>query len=156
MAQDYIMRLVEQVTRMLAAILAHRKAGRDAEAALEIEANCRRTIGLPLALVRRSSPEALAELLQQAGGLRHARAVMLAELLLQDADLRTAANRPADALCSRVHAFCLLTDSIGVLSREESALYHPRLEVLARELEAFSDEPYIQQKLHAYRAKAAA
>ncbi|MBI5687208.1 MAG: hypothetical protein HZC54_19215 [Verrucomicrobia bacterium] len=153
MAQDYIMRLVEQIGRMLAAIIAHRKAGRDAEAALEIEANCRQAIGLPLEIVRRSSPEALWELLQQGGGLRYPRAVMLAELLLQDAELSKSANRPADTICSQLQAFCLLTESIGVLSHDEAAFYRPRLEALANELEASSSDPYLQQKLHAYRTQ---
>ena len=85
MSQDYMIRLVEQVGRMLAAMIAHQKAGRDAEAGLQIEASCRQSSGLPMEAVRRSSPEALWELVQQGGGLRYPRAVMLAEWLLLDA-----------------------------------------------------------------------
>lgn len=147
------MRLIEQISRMLAAIIAHKQAGRDTEAAAEIEVSCRQTIGLPLESVRRSSPESLWELLQQGGGLRYSRAVTLAELLLQDAELSKTANRPDDAILSQLQAFCLLTESIGALSRAEAAIYRPRLEALANELEASSSDPYLQQKLHAYRTQ---
>lgn len=153
MAQDYVMRLIEQVSRMLAAIIAYKQAGRDAEAALEIDLSCRQTIGLPLESVRRSSPEYLWEFLQQGGGLRYSRAVMLAELFLQDAELSKIGNRPDDAILSQRHAFCLLAESIGVLSRDEAAIYRPKLEALANELEASSSDTYLQQKLQAYRTQ---
>jgi len=46
MSQDYILRLIEQVTQMLASILALRRTGRDAEAAKEVEAVCLQSVGL--------------------------------------------------------------------------------------------------------------
>ena len=147
------MRMVEQISRMLAGICAHRNAGRDLEAAHEIDVHCRQTIGLPLELVRRSSPEALWELLQQSGGLSYPRAIMLAELLLHDAELSKTATRTADATLSQLHAYCLLAESISVLSSDDVAIYGPRLEALAIELESLSRDPYVQQKLHAYRTK---
>ena len=100
MSQDYILRVIEQVTQMLAAILALRKAGRNAEAAKEIEAVCLQTVGLPLNLVNRSSPETILQLLESGGGTRHVRAVMLAELLLQDAELSEVAAKGGEAAIS--------------------------------------------------------
>jgi hypothetical protein len=152
--RDYIMRLIEQAAQMLAAIIAYRRAGRVAEAALEIETKCRQTVGLPLDMVRRSSPESLWELLGQGGGLRYPRAVMLAELLLQEAELARGANRATDMIRNQLQAFCLLHECIPVLSYDEAAVYRPRLEALARELEGSSsggETGYIQQKLRAYR-----
>jgi hypothetical protein len=155
MAQDYLMRLIEQAAQMLAAIIAHRKAGRVAEAALEIEAKCSQTVGLPLDTVRRLSPEALSELLGQAGGLRYPRGVMLAELLLQDAELARSTNRAADIIRNQLQAFCLLAECAPVLAQVEAAIYRPRLEALARELERspFGSEAYIQEKIRAYRVR---
>lgn len=150
MAQDYIMRLVEQIGRMLSAILAHQKAGRDQEAALEIEATCLQTTGLPFDLVQRSSPEALWDLLSQSGAARYTRAIMLAELLLQDAILCKKNGRPAEALRSQLQAFCLLADSPPVLSPDEAALYRPKVDALAAELASASSDPYLQGKLAAY------
>jgi hypothetical protein len=130
MPQDYILRLIEQVTRMLASILALRKAGRDAEAAKEIEVVCLETVGLPFNLVRRSSPETLLQLLASGGGTQHVRAVMLAELLLQDAELSDAAGKRRDATISRAQAHSLLAHSIDFLSPDEQAVYRAKLEAL--------------------------
>lgn len=147
------MRMIEQVSPMLAAIISPRRAGRPEVAVRELEALCLQTVGLPMTTVRRSPPEALMENLAQSGGARYARAVLLAELLLQDAGLNQAANRPAEALFSQLQAFCLLAQSMDALTRAEAAQYQPRLEALATELEAVSDDPYLQDKIHAYRAR---
>ena len=157
MAQDYLLRLIEQAAQMLAAIIAHRKAGRVTEAALEIEAKCSQTVGLPLETVRRLSPEALWEILGQGGGLRYPRGVLLAELLLQDAELARTTNRAADTIRDQVQAFCLLAECVPVLAQDEAAIYRPRLEALGRELEEspFGSEGYVQEKLRAYRLREA-
>lgn len=124
------MRLIEQVSRMLAAIVARKNAGQHAEAAVEIDKSCRETLGWPLELVRFSTPEALWDFLQQGGGLCYGRAVLLAELLLQDAELRKAAGHEAEALRSQVRARFLLEKSVDSLSREEGAIYRAKLEAL--------------------------
>jgi len=116
---------------MLAAILALRKAGRDAEAAKKVEAFCLQTVGLPLNLVKRSSPETIMQLLESGGGTQHVRATMLAELLLQDAELSNAAGKDREAMISRAQAHSLLTYSIDSLSPDEQAVYRPKLEVIA-------------------------
>lgn len=156
MRRDFILRLAEQVARMLATILAHRQAGRTAEAEAELESSCQRHVGLPFSMVRRSSPEVLSGLLQQSGGLRHARAILLAELLLLDAELSEAAHRPGDALRSQLQAFCLLVESLPALKPDEAAHYRPKLDGLARKLASSGDDPYIQQKLQGYQPQPAA
>ncbi len=146
------MRLIEQAARMLAAIIAHRMAGRDAEAVVEIEKQSLQTVGLPMEIVRRSSPEGLWEILGQGGGLRYSRAVMLAELLLQDAEIARKEKRLEDMTRNQLQAFCLLSECLPVLSHEEAAVYRPKVEALAREVEALSgSEPYVQRRLRAYR-----
>jgi hypothetical protein len=131
MSQDYILRLIEQVARMLASVLALRKARRDAEAAKEIEAVCLQSVGLPFDLVKRSSPETLLELLASGGGTQHIRAVMLAELLVQDAELNDASGKGLEAAISRAQAHSLLAHSIDSLSPDEQAIYRPKLDALA-------------------------
>jgi BMFP domain-containing protein YqiC len=71
MAQDYILRLIEQVGQMLAEISRLRKA----EIPQRIRAICQQTIGLSLDLVKRSSPEMILKLLESGGGTHYARAV---------------------------------------------------------------------------------
>ncbi|SRR5712691_5899628 len=134
MSQDYILRVIEQVTQMLAAILALRKAGRNAEAAKEIEAVCLQTVGLPLNLVNRSSPETILQLLESGGGTQHVRVVMLAELLLQHAELSDAAGKNREAMISRAQAHSLLARNIDSLSPDEQAVYRPKLEAIAERL----------------------
>jgi hypothetical protein len=126
MAQDYILRLIEQVAQMLAEISRHRRAEKPAR----ISAICQREIGLPLDLVKRSSPETILQLLKSGGATRHVRAVMLAELLLQDADLSEAAGKSQEAMVSRAQAKVLLARNIDNLAPDEQAAYRSKLEEL--------------------------
>ncbi len=151
MVRDYVMRLVEQVAKMLASFVAKREAGRLDEARQELDAICQEHLGLTLDFVKRNSPEAIAQILAAAGGVRHARAVLLSELLTHDADLSSDAGRVAEATVARLHAFCLLADSMEMLSREEQATYRPKLERLAESLSALSGDPYVQSKLQRHR-----
>lgn len=153
MAQDYIMRLLQQVAAMLATIMAQRRSGQLEEASHEVEAACLRTVGLPLCRVKQISPEELASHLEMAGGLRHMRAVMLAELLLQDAEILETRRESHEALASYIHAFCLLCDSIEVLSNEERAAYELKLKMLAEKLDHLPANPYTTRKLFEYRKR---
>ena len=147
MIRDYVMRLIEQVAAMLAGFFAKRDAGQLDEARAELDAVCQQQLGLTLDFVKRSSPEAVADVLSAAGGLRHARAVLLSELLTHDAGLSTRAGRAAEASVAQLHAFCLLADSIGLLTNEEQATYRPKLEALAESLRPLSGDPYVRGKL---------
>jgi len=149
MAQDYFMRMLEESSRMLEAVLIQRKAGRNYDAVHELERACELRIGLPLSVVKGSSPEALSELMQRSGD-RYTLSVLLAELLLQDAELNKLAGRSADAIRSQLQAFCLLGESIDVLSPVDQAAYRPKLEALAHELGAISNDPYLEEKLRKY------
>jgi hypothetical protein len=130
MAQDYLLRLIEQVSQMIAEILALRKIGRISDAAEQIEAMCQQNIGLPLDLVKRSAPETILQLLESGGGTQHIRAVMLAELLLQDAELNDAAGKNREATISRAQARVLLARNIDRLSPDDQTAYRRKLEAL--------------------------
>jgi hypothetical protein len=131
MPEDWILRLIEQVSLMLAE-LSRLKSG---ERASRISALCLRETGLPFDFVKHSSPKAILQLLESGGGTQHARAVLLAELLLQDADVNDAAGKNREAMISRAQAQALLAHSIGQLSPEEQAIYRPKLEALTKKLE---------------------
>lgn len=144
---DYIRRLIEQVAQMLAAIMGHRNAGRNEAAQQEIEKSCLQTAGLPLELVRQASPEALRAFLQTGGAQRHIRDMLLAELLLQDAELSESAGRDADALRCREHAFCLIMDALPLLTADDSAVYQSKLGALAPLVGGSTSDPYVWQRL---------
>ena len=129
MPQDYILRLIEQVAQMIAEICRLRAAEKPAR----LNAICLRETGLPLELVKRSSPETILELLKSGGGTQYARAVILAELLLQDAEASDLAGRNREAIISRAQARALLGSSIDYLSNEEQAVYRPKLQGLTNE-----------------------
>jgi hypothetical protein len=130
MPQDYFLRLIEQIAQMLAAIVASRKAGRNGEAVEQIAAACQNNIGIPLEIVRRSSPETLLQLLEPGGALRHVRAVMLAELLMQDSEIREDEGRSREALIARAQAHALLSDVLPHLPPKEQFIYRKKMEVL--------------------------
>jgi len=130
MPQDYILRLIEEVALMLAE-LARLKSG---EKPARISALCLRETGLPLDFVKHSAPDTILRLLETGGGTQYARAVLLAELLLQDADVSESAGKNREAIISRAQAATLLEDSIDQLSPDEQAVYRPKLDALRFDL----------------------
>ena len=130
MPEDWILRLIEQVSLMLAE-LSRLKSG---ERPARISALCLREIGLPLDFVKHSSPGTILQLLESGGATQYARAVLLAELLLQDADVSDAAGKNREAAISRAQAQALLDHSIDNLSPEEQANYRPKLDALTNQL----------------------
>jgi hypothetical protein len=151
---DYLLRVIEQTSLMLASIVLKRSAGRNDDARQDIERACANRVGLPFSLVRRSSPEALSQMIH-AGGSPHLRSVLLAELLMQEAEINQVTGDSVEAVRARVQAFCLLAESIGVLSPEEQAVYRRKLDELARELSPLGDDPYLRGKLDNYRRQLA-
>jgi hypothetical protein len=130
MPQDYILRLIEEVALMLAE-LARLKSG---EKPARISALCLRETGLPLDFVKHSAPDTILRLLETGGGTQYARAVLLAELLLQDADVSESAGKNREAIISRAQAATLLEHSIDHLSPDEQAVYRPKLDALRFDL----------------------
>lgn len=130
MAQDYILRLIEQIGIMLAELARLKTAERPAH----ISALSLRETGLPFDVVKHSSPETILQLLESGGGTQYARAILLAELLLQDADLSETAGKIREAIISRAQAQALLAHSIDQLSPEEQLVYRPKLDALTVEL----------------------
>ena len=145
------MRLIEQIAAALAGIIARRRGGQNAEARLEIETTCLQTCGLPIETVKNLPPDALAAQLRTSGANRTPRAVMLAELLIQDAEIFEEQGAPHQALPGFLQAFCLLFDSIEVLSTEEQAIYRPKLATLAARLGYLPPNPYVTEKLRLFQ-----
>jgi hypothetical protein len=153
MPRDYLLRLVEQIAKMLASLIARRKAGEHEEAKRDLEALCLEHIGLSLDFVKRASPEALEQALASGGALQHTRAIALAELLIQDAEMCDETGQSGHGWISRLHAFCLLDDHFDLLSREEQPTYREKLDQLARSLEPLRRDPYVNGKLQHYETK---
>jgi hypothetical protein len=151
MTQDYIMRLVLQIAAALAGIVAKQKAGDFLGAKAELNLQVQQAIGLNISEVRRLAPEAIAQLLESSGALRQSRAVVLAELLLKDAEMTEGDDSQATA--DYLHAFCLLADTFSTLDADDQATYRPRLQSLAEQLRGFQTHPYIRERLRHYEDK---
>jgi hypothetical protein len=115
---------------MLEEIMRLRKEGRAGEAVDRLETICLDLIGLPLETVRHSSPETMLQVLESGGATKYVRAVMLAELLLQDAELSETKARVREAVIRRAQARALLAASVDHLAAEDQASYRPKLEAL--------------------------
>jgi hypothetical protein len=144
------MRMIEQIAAMLASIMGKRAAGKVVEAETELESAVIALVGLPFSKLKELSPEALRDRLNQSGGLRELRAIKLAELLLLDAQWQK--GGASDVLPNKVHAFCLLADSLSALSSEEESFFRKKLEAIAQDLGELRKHPYIRERLHALNA----
>jgi hypothetical protein len=150
------MRLVEQVVAVLARIEEQRQAGRNEEARQELRVLCLEHTGMSLDSIQRSSPEALAESLSAVGALRPMRSMLLAELLIHEAQLSGEAKGAGGWIVCRLHAFCLIVDCIGLLRADEQEPYRKRLDDLAQTLVPMRSDPYIRSKLEIYESIRAA
>jgi hypothetical protein len=134
MPEDYMKRMIEQAGSVIAALIFKQRGAELAEASENIESTCLNTIGLTLEAVKRMSPEALADHLAMSGANRIPRSVLLAELLLQEAESAGTPDQRQQTLACQVHAFYLLRDSMEFLSTDEQAIYRPKLAKLASRL----------------------
>src|SRR5688572_33335960 len=108
MARDYILRLIEQIATMVAALLNRRQAGEIIEAREDLENHCVRTIGFTLSEIKLLAPEEVARILEKSGAMRITRALMVAELLMLDAQWHEEDRSTEDRMPNYVHAFCLI------------------------------------------------
>jgi len=139
MAQDLLLRMIQQVGAMLAGIIAKRKAGDLDGAEAELQERSLQAVGLPLFVLRHSPPEAVQELLDTSGARRPERGVLLAELLIQDGELAEARGNPPEALGSYRLASRLLVDALGVLSVDDERHYREKLFALTVKLRDLGD-----------------
>lgn len=128
---DYLMRLINQIAAAIAGIIAKRSKGEIAEAVEEIERTCLEQVGLPLIVFKQSTPDAVAELLANAGALRVPRSLLLAELLVQDALIAESVGNPVAAALGYTHAERLLRDSLPSLGPDDEKACLEKLDMIA-------------------------
>jgi hypothetical protein len=146
MARDYILRLIEQMATMLAALINRRRAGQIIEAREDLENTCVRTVGFTLSEIKTLAPEEVAKILSNAGALRVSKSLMLAELLLLDAQWHEEDRSSEERMPNYVHAFCLLADSIDSLSSDEAAPFRAKMLLAAEKLGELREHPYIAER----------
>jgi hypothetical protein len=156
MARDYILRLIEQIATMIAALMSRRKAGEIIQAREDLENHCVRTIGFTLSEIKSLSPEEVAGILEKSGALRITRALMVAELLMLDAQWHEEDRLAEDRMPNYVHAFCLIADSLETLRAEEQTVFRAKLGTLAEKLGPLREHPYIAERISKFAADSTA
>jgi hypothetical protein len=154
MQRDYIMRMIEQAIAGLIAIVIKAESGQFQQAKQDFDQICRDTIGLDLEKVKSLTPDAVAILLKDSGSLRFTRSIILAAILLHEADVLERSPHTPFPLANFVHAFCLISDSIEVLSYEDEALYRVKLDYLADRLQAFREMPQLSERFSRFYGSA--
>jgi hypothetical protein len=153
-ARDYILRMIEQLATMIAAMINRRKAGEVIQAREDLENTCIRTIGFTLSEIKNLAPEEVAKILDRSGAMRVTRALIVSELLRLDAEWHEE-DRTADELTPNyVHAFCLVADSLDLLSSDEQPHFRARLATYAEKLGDLRNHPYISERLAKFEAPA--
>lgn len=137
--------MVDQIAALLEEIDQRQRSGDNSGAKAELNSRCEEVLGLDISQIQRMSPEAVADLLNTAGGLRQPRSIMLASLLLKDAEIDAA--DAVRVMIDRVHAFCLLADNVDQLDVDDQKAYQPKLREVANQLSDFREHPYIGEKL---------
>src|SRR5438105_7229420 len=150
MARDYFLRMIDQIAAVIEEINERQRSGDNSGAKAELNSQSRQAVGLDISQIQRMSPEAVAQLLETAGGLRQGRAILIAELLLKDAEMHH--EDVSRATIDYVHAFCLLADVIDMLDAEDQATYRPKLHALASRLKDMQAHPYIREKLRQHES----
>jgi hypothetical protein len=135
--------MVERIQREIAIKL---KEEGVAAAGEEIEKACSRLCGVPFALIRHYPSETLLELMRR-GANAEERCLVLAELLMQYAELCQGEGRIADAAGGNLQAHGLISASLGILKPEQQAAYRDKLKVLVEKLAPFADDPYVRRQL---------
>jgi hypothetical protein len=147
MARDYILRLIEQIATMVAALLNRRRAGEIIEAREDLENHCVRTIGFTLSEIKSLAPEEVARILEKSGAMSVTRALMVAELLILDAQWHEEDRSAVDRMPNYVHAFCLIADSLETLSSDEQTVFRAKLGTLAEKLGELREHPYVAERI---------
>jgi hypothetical protein len=129
-----VLRMMDLIAQMLAELVALRRTAGSVETRRRIAAMCLEGTGLPFDFVKKSAPAEILKLLKSGGAVYHIRAVLIAELLLQDAELNDTSGSKREAQIERAQAYILLSDSVDLLSSEEQASYQPKIKALAERL----------------------
>lgn len=147
MARDYVLRLIEQLATLLAALINRRKAGEIIQAREDLENATVRAVGFTLSEIKLLAPEEVSRIVDRAGALRTIRALTLAELLLLDARWREEDGGDSSQLTPNyVHAFCLIADALDTLASEDREHFKARLLATAEKLGELREHPYIAER----------
>ena len=148
--RDYILRLVEQLAKTLGALVVLKKAKRFDEAELTVSEAARNLVGLDVPTLHALPLDQIVTLFSPGGSLDAGKCLVVAEILEEDADVKTLKGDEAGAYRSRIRALGLLLEVSGREGLDrmpEPARYRAKIERLTRALSENAPVPAIQKRL---------
>lgn len=148
--RDFILRLVEQLSKTLGAVLALKKARRYDEAEVSVADAAKNLVGLDIATLLALPVEQIVTLFSPSGSLDAGKCIVVAELLHEHGEIRELQGDEETAYHARVRALCLLLEVSGRESLEripDSERYLRRITELTAALAAYPPVPVVQTKL---------
>jgi hypothetical protein len=148
--RDYILRLVEQLSKTLVSVLAFKKNQRYDDAEVAVAAAAKNLVGLDVKTLLALPVEQIVTLFSPGGSLDPGRCIVVAELLYEHAEIRTLKGDEETAYHARIRALCLLLEVSGRESLEripDSGRYLSRIETLTEALSEYPPVPAVQKKL---------
>lgn len=148
--RDYILRLVEQLSKTLGTVVSFKKAKQYDEAELALAEAAKNLVGLDVATLLALPVDHIVSLFSPGGSLDPGRCIVVAELLYEHAEIRKLKGDEETAYHARIRALCLLLEVSGRESLEripDADRYLQRIEALTEALSSYPPVMSVQEKL---------
>ena len=150
MHQDYILRMIQQLSGFVTGLLQLRKSGRTAEAIHQIEEAYGRFTGLSATLIHAISEDDLIQLLRARGGIDPDRAWALAELMREEALAYDELGNESEATPRLLKSLRLYLEVLDVIEEMPGLLNVDGLEDVAERVADLELSPPTRSKLVEY------
>lgn len=147
---DYILRMISQLAKVLAHIVQLREKGRDDDALREIDQSMQKLCGLNSQLVNSLSESSLIAALRGGASLDVGKCLVLAGLLKEEGDILTARDREDEAANRYLKSLSLYLEAMHDDARLHLPSYVERVQEVAAALEEFEIPVDIRTRLMAY------
>jgi tetratricopeptide (TPR) repeat protein len=148
--QDYILRMIQQLSGFVTGMLLLRRSGRSAEAIQQIEDAYGRFSGLSATLVHAISEDDLIQLLRARGGVDPDRAWALAELLREEALAYDELGNQAEAEPRYLKSLRLYLEVLDVIEEMPGVLNVDGLEAVVERVSDLDLTPSTRRRLVEY------
>jgi len=148
--RDYILRLVEQLSQTLGAVLTLKKARRFDEAELAISEAAKNLVGLDVKTLLALPVEQIVSLFSPSGSLDAGKCIVVAEILYEYGEIKSLRGEEDLAYHARIRALSLLLEVSGRESLEripDAQRYLRQIESLTAALSDYPPVPAVQQRL---------
>lgn len=148
--RDYIMRLINTLTRVLTRVLFHKKAFEYPQARRELDGAYTTLFGMSGDLLYQFSDEQLVHMFGTDEETVAAKCYVLGSLMKEEAEIRKLEEDDVNSVRLFLRALSLLLTSFLVLKKEAGPNHGEQIEVLCAELAQTGMSVSMQEKIHSY------